>query len=151
MLYFLSIIKTNGVNLKIEMAKPLEREVNRTRPRLSFQFLQTTDDKKQIIFIICCAKKILSVVRYLTPIQVKDLILSGEQTGNIFSIRLRQGDLFSSKYLFKTSTKPNGKGKKITSASPCEDISVFSYCIKIHMNTGMLGEILSKTQWNFTQ
>lgn len=90
-------------------------------------------------------------MRYLTPIQEKDLILSGEQIGNIFSIRVKQGDLFSSKYLFKTSTEPNGKGKKITSASPCEDTSVFSYCIKIHMNTGMLAEILSKNQWNITQ
>lgn len=103
------------------------------------------------IFIICCAKKILSVMRYLTPVQEKDFILSGEETGNIFSIRVRQGDLFSSKYLFKVSTKPSGRGKKITSASLCEDTSGFSYCIKIPMKTGMLGEIHSENQWNFMQ
>lgn len=60
-------------------------------------------------FIICFAKKILSVV---TPVQEKDFILSGEETGNIFSIRVRQGDLFSTKYLFKASKKLSGRGKK---------------------------------------
>lgn len=93
------------------MAKPSEREVNRVLGRdcpSSFFKLQMI----KTIFIICCAKKILSVVRYLTPIQEKDFIFSGEQTGNIFSIRVRQGSLFSSKYSFKASTKPSGRGKK---------------------------------------
>lgn len=91
------------------MAKPSEREVNRTSGRYcSSSFFQQQMIKN--IFITCCAKKILSVVRYITPIQVKVFILSGEQRGNVFSIRVRQGDLFSSNYLFKALTKPRRRG-----------------------------------------
>lgn len=107
------------------------------------------------IFIIRCAKKVLSAVRYLTAIQEKYIILSGEQTGNLFPLVWGRGNLHPSKYLFKASTKPNGnwEGKKKNHIcfSLWERFSVSSYCLKIYMKTGILGEILSKSQCNSTQ
>lgn len=66
------------------MAKPSERKVKRA-PEIVLP-VSSNYTRLKNFFMICCAKKVLSAVRYLTPLQVKYIDLSGQQTGNIFPI-----------------------------------------------------------------